>query len=541
VTEVTIRRDLKRLEDNKLLKRTFGGAVSLERTFNGSPSAGVETVSEPSLPETDALIITSIRTRDAHTLRERAIRQQIPLIAEGDPQKDAVYVGIDNYKVAYELGEWTGGYFRQHHPDKTICLLDIGLNLMPTTTLRSEGFLDGIAAAIGERITSISVDGGGTYNHAYHMATDALRLHPEINIIFGINDDSILAGIQAYYDLGRDSSMLVAVAIGGEGKTIFNTLMQQGPLKACMAMFPEVTGRLIIDTVLYLWQDNRTDFNVITPTELLTAENIQNYYIKQDNEWQFNHDALIASVERPWNDESLVTPATKNKHISFSITFRTHEWYQNLTRAMQARAQEVGAKFSVVDVNENIRAEVHELRRVIGKIAAAYVKEGDTIILDAGTTTVNMTQFLKQHRNITVITNSPDIFENLRANQDIQLILAGGEFDRQAQAFVGRNVYTLFEEMKVDKAFIIAGGLSASFGLSSVHRSEAEVRRYMIQAAREVVVLADHTVLDVDSDHQVTSLTRIDTLVTDMGILSSQKLAYAQLGLKLLIAGQVSP
>ena len=373
------------------------------------------------------------------------------------------------------------------------------------------------------------------------MAIDALRLHPEINIIFGINDDSILAGIQAHNDLGRDPSMLVAVAIGGEGKTIFNTLMQQGSLKACMAMFPEVTGRLIIDTILYLWQNDHHTFNIITPTKLVTADNIHQYYVKQDNEWQFNHDDLVASVQRPWEDAFLLSDEIKNKHISFSISYRTHEWYQNLTKAMQARAKDVGVKFSVVDVNDNLRAEVRELRRVIGKIAASYVKDGDTIILDAGTTTMHMSEFLKQHRNITVITNSPDIFQKLRANPDIQLILAGGEFDRQAQAFVGRNVHMLFEELKVDKAFIVAGGLSESFGLSSVHRSEAEVRRYMTQSAREVVVLADHTVMDVDSDFQVTRLDNIDTLVTDVGILSSQKLAYAQLGLKLLIAGQVTP
>ena len=540
VTEVTIRRDLKRLEENNLLKRTFGGAVSLDRNINRITSIPNDPIDEVALPSTDALIITSIRTRDAHTLRERAIRQGIPLIAEGDPQEGAVYLGIDNYKAAFALGEWAGGYFQQHFTGNAY-LLDIGLPTMSTTQLRSEGFQDGVATATERQITSLSIDGGGTYQSAYHLALDALRLHPEINILFGINDDSILAGIQAYNDLGRDPSLLIAVAIGGEGKTVFDTLMQQGPLKACMATFPEIAGQVAIDTVLYLWQSNRNDFEVITPTILITAENINQYYVKSRNKWTFANDSLLNKVEHPWHSETLVTEDIKNKHISFSITFRTHEWYQNLTTAMQARANEVGVQFSVVDANENIRAEIRELRRVIGKIAVSYINEGDTIILDAGTTTMNMTQFLKQHQNITVITNSPDIFEKLRHNQDIKLILAGGEFDHQAQAFIGRNVHSLFQELKVDKAFIVAGGLSASFGLSSRNSREAEVRRYMIHAAREVVVLADHTVLDIDSDVQVTALENIDTLVTDVGILPSQKLDYSQLGLKLLIAGQVSP
>lgn len=540
VTEVTIRRDLKRLEENNLIKRTFGGAVSLERINNTSPVLSEQLANHSSLPGADALIITSVRTRDAHTLRERAIRQKIPLIAEGNPQEGAVYLGIDNYEAGFSLGEWTGKYFRKHHRGKAH-LLDIGFPLMSSTTQRSTGFQAGLSSGIGEKIMPFSIDGKGSYNSAYHIALDALRIHPEINIIFGINDDSILAGIQAYNDLGRDASMLVAVTIGGEGNTVFDALTHQGSLKACMAMFPEIVGHLAIDTILYLWKGNRDDFDIITPTVLLTADNVEDYYVKNQNEWQFINSTLIDSLEYPWKSTANLAQHIKNKHISFSINFRTHEWYQNLAKAMQARAKDVSVGFSVVDVNENIRAEISELRRVVGKVAASYIEEGDTIILDAGTTTMNMTQFVKQHRNITVITNSPDVFEKLRSNPDIKLILAGGEFDYDAQAFVGRHVHMVFTEMRVDKAFIVAGGLSSSFGLSSIYANEAEVRRHMINAAREVVVLADHTVLGVDSDVQVTDIEKIDTLITDMGILPTQKLEYAQLGMKLLIAGQVPP
>ena len=122
---------------------------------------------------------------------------------------------------------------------------------------------------------------------------------PEINLIFGINDDSILAGMQAYHDLGRDKSMLIAVSIGAEGNTIFDALMGKGPLKACMAMFPEVVGRLAIDTVRHLWRANRNDFNVITPTALLTAENINEFYVKNENHWQFINEEIVKAVALP--------------------------------------------------------------------------------------------------------------------------------------------------------------------------------------------------------------------------------------------------
>ena len=537
VTEVTVRRDLKRLEEHNLLKRVFGGAVSIERSQYATQPFITPHVLKPSLPNADALIITTIDTRDAHTLRERAIRQNIPLVAEGNPQEGAVYLGIDNYATGYRLGKWSGDHFRNFLVGKPH-LLDIGYKSVSSTRQRSQGFLDGLSATIGEDVRTLSIDGKGWYNSAYHMALDALRLHPEINILFGINDDSILAGIQAYHDLGRDASMLLAVSIGGEGNTIFDALLDKGPLKACMAMFPEVVGHLAIDTIRYLWLGNRDDFQIVTPSALLTAENSGDFYEKRENDWQFVSGDIIESVKVPWTESVLKSAENGKKRISFSITFRTHEWYQNLTKAMHERAKAVKVDFSVVDVNEDIRQEIRELRRLIGKLAASYIKEGETVILDAGTTTMNMAQFLKGHRNITVITNSPDIFASLRPNPAIKLILTGGVFDRESQAFVGRQVHTLFQEMRVDKAFIIAGGFSSSFGLSSVFSNEADVRRFMINAAREVVVLADHTVLGIDSDVHVTGINDIDTLITDMGVLPTLRLEYAQQGKNIMVAGQ---
>lgn len=538
VTEVTVRRDLKRLEENKLLKRVFGGAVSLERSHYPAPQFVDRTPEAPALPNADALIMTTIDTRDAHTLRERAIRQDIPLIAEGNPQDGAVYLGIDNYQTGKQLGRWSANYLGQHF-SASARVLDIGVMSMSATRLRSKGFLDGLSAGLGGEAVALSIDGKGRYNSAYHMALDALRLHPEINLIFGINDDSILAGMQAYHDLGRDKSMLVAVSIGGEGNTIFDALKGKDPLKACMAMFPDVVGRLAIDTVRYLWRADRDDFNIITPTALLTADNINDYYVKNENDWQFVNEDIIRTVSLPWRRQDLRPIEARKRRISFSISFRTHEWYQNLAKAMHARAQAVGVEFSVVDVNEDIRQEIRELQRIIGKLAASYIREGETVILDAGTISLNMTQFLKQRQNITVITNSPDIFAGLRPNPAIKLILAGGAYDREAQAFAGRQVHALFQEMRVDKAFIGAEGFSSSFGLSAGNANVAEVRRSMIGAAREVVVLADHTLLGVDSDVHVTDIVNVDTLITDMGVLPSQRLEYAQSGSNILVAGQV--
>ncbi|MCL4875311.1 MAG: DeoR family transcriptional regulator [Anaerolineae bacterium] len=533
VTEVTIRRDLKRLEILNLIERTHGGAISLEKPLEQRRL--VEMEEETRSP--DALVLTPLQTRSAHTLREKALRNRIPLIAEGVPQEGAIYLGCDNYAGAYEMGIWAGEYFRQHCSG-TAQVLDISLNSLPNTRERSAGFIDGMHHVLGDEAHCISIDGQGLFNNVYQIATDALRLHPEVNVIFGINDDSVLGGIQAYLDLGRDPQSLVAVGFGGEGKTVFDALMRGGPLKACVAMFPEVVGRLAVDAAAYLWNGGTIETDILTPTVILTPDNISTYYTPSRHGWDFVPDSLNHRLRYPWLAS---VRRAHQKHLSFLIIYRTHEWYQNVTKAMQQRSAELGVAFSVVDMNEDIRAEIRELRRLIGKLAASYVNDGEKIILDSGSTTTFMAHFLKGYHNLSVITNSYDVFQQLRTEPGIHLTLTGGDFDPESQSFVGRSAQLLLQEIRADKAFIVAGGLSASFGLSSVNQQEAEVRRVMIRAAREVIVLADHTVLDVDSNVRVTGLDDVDTVITDAGVLSSQSFEFTQRGLKVLVAGRVVP
>ena len=94
----------------------------------------------------------------------------------------------------------------------------------------------------------------------------------------------------------------------------------------------------------------------------------------------------------------------------------------------------------------------------------------------------------------------------------------------------GRGAHLMLRDMRVDKAFIVAGGVSAGFGVSSVTLQEAEVRREMIQASREIIVLADHTVLQTESNYRVAALEQVDTLITDVGIRAAQSLGAVAVG-----------
>jgi DeoR/GlpR family transcriptional regulator of sugar metabolism len=524
VTEMTIRRDLERLEKQNLLERTHGGALS-KQTQQYVQKPDLETT------KTNALILAPVQNRAAHALKEKALRNNIPLLAESSSQAQAIYLGPDNYKAARELGQWTGKFVGKRFASPIV--LDVTHHDLANTRARSQGFIEGLKA-ICKTVKTISVDARGLYNEAYQLATDALRLHPDINVLFGVNDDSILGALQAYADLGRDPEQLVAVNVGGEGKTLLDVLQRGGPLKACAALFPETVGEQAVDGVVRIWsgEELRT---IETPSVLLTPETLHDYYKQTRNGWELKKNGVSKALSPS------ALRKVRGKHISFVIQYRTHEWYQNLAKAMGSRATEYGITFEAMDVQDNFEAEIMELRRLIGKLAAGYVADGETILLDAGTTTRSMAQFLHDKKNLTVITNSLEVFRELQGNAAISLKLVGGDFHASSQSLVGRGAHLFLQDIRADKAFIVAGGVSVSFGISSRNVEEAEVRRSMIASAREVIVLADHTVLEHDANVHVTGLENVDTLITDAGVLAAQSLALSQQGIKVVAAGKMMP
>lgn len=531
VTEVTVRRDLQRMEEREMLRRTHGGAVSHEF----APEPNTNTDVQPDNTDMDALIIAPVNNRAVHTLREKAIRDQIPFLAESSPQEGAIYLGCRNYEAGHALGVWTGKHIQAHFDFDPI-VLDITQQDLSNTRERSQGFIAGLKTVLGNEVERLSVDGKATYNQSYQVALDALRSEPRINLIFGINDDTVLAGIQAYTDLGYDLNCLLVVGIGGEGATIFNALANVDAFKACVALFPEIVGRLGVDAVSYLWDGYTLGDAIYTPHRLLTKDTLNEYYQRDGSRWHLRDEVITSLVDDAWLQKP---PTAPDKHLAFVIHYRTHEWYQNVARAMETRAKTLKIRFSARDMEDNLAAEIRDLRRLIGKHAAAYVNDGETIILDNGSTALYMAQFLAHHNNLTIITHSLAIFRKLHKRPNLKIMLTGGTYDPVNDALVGRGAHLLLNELRADKAFLVAGGLSDSFGLSSVTMQEAEVRRTMIHSSREVVVLADHTVLDTDANVSVAGLDVIDTLITDAGIAAAQKLNLVQRGIQVITAGGV--
>ena len=152
----------------------------------------------------------------------------------------------------------------------------------------------------------------------------------------------------------------------------------------------------------------------------------------------------------------------------------------------------------------------------IADLAADLVDEGDAIVIGAGTTTEEFARRLIRMKDLTVVTNSLLVAQVL-ARSAAEVVMTGGSLRGTTYALVGGTAEHSFEQVRVRRAFMSGNGLTVQRGLSTPNMHVAGVDQAIASAAQEVVVLADHTKLGVDTMFQTVPIGRIAPLVTDDG------------------------
>ena len=163
-----------------------------------------------------------------------------------------------------------------------------------------------------------------------------------------------------------------------------------------------------------------------------------------------------------------------------------------------------------------------EEKREIARKAAALVKEGDSIILDSGSTTTELARLLVGFKSLTVITNALNIAFILGENPGIELIVSGGEFKAPTLSLTGDMAAGTFKGLHVAKCFLATAGISPDMQLTYPGLSDLVVKSAMIRAADKVFLLADSSKLGESSFASLGRITLIDTLITDSRISSAQ-------------------
>jgi len=178
-------------------------------------------------------------------------------------------------------------------------------------------------------------------------------------------------------------------------------------------------------------------------------------------------------------------------------------------------------------------------KAAIGKLAATLVEDDNSLILDTGTTSMELAKYLCEKRNLTIILNDVEIAWYLEEHSDAKLILAGGSLRRGFHCCVGRSALELIRSLNVDKAFIGANGINLSTGmLSTPDMNQADVKRAMIDIASEAFLIADSSKLGNTSLANFADLGVFNCFITDWKISGSEKDLISNYGIDLMIAAE---
>lgn len=188
---------------------------------------------------------------------------------------------------------------------------------------------------------------------------------------------------------------------------------------------------------------------------------------------------------------------------------------------------------SLLAVEQRAHLQIAEKQR-IARAAAQLVSPGDTIIMDAGTTVVEMAPHLAGITPLTVVTNALNVALEVAAKTDARIILLGGNFSRESSSTLGSFGEQTLDELRVQKAFLGTQAFDLEHGLTDTTLEIAQIKRAMIKAARRVILLTDSSKLGHSGFIKVAPLTAMQTIITDDALKPETRSALEALGLEVI-------
>jgi DeoR family deoxyribose operon repressor len=269
------------------------------------------------------------------------------------------------------------------------------------------------------------------------------------------------------------------------------------------------------------------------------------------NEWLYEHYGGTMSDYKKIRWKSMIELLSKKEEVSVREIAQALEVSEMTVRRdlMDMESDRViqrthgGARLfnsaSLVGENyvigEQTQKNVQE-KSIIGLKAASMVKANETIFLDSGSTTPFIAKYIERELPITVLCytflNALEFYSRKNTN----LILSGGFFDRDSTVFHSSECYSFIKGIRADKAFISAAGVDSKLGLTTYFYFEADMKKLMIQSAKQIILVVDSTKFGKTSISHFADLDQVHTVITDSAIRESDATMLREKGIDLVIA-----
>ncbi|MGA8205514.1 MAG: DeoR/GlpR family DNA-binding transcription regulator [Woeseiaceae bacterium] len=180
--------------------------------------------------------------------------------------------------------------------------------------------------------------------------------------------------------------------------------------------------------------------------------------------------------------------------------------------------------------------ENREPKQRIGRAAAAMVADGETIILDSGSTTTEVAANLFGRQGVTVITNALNIALMLGGEPGFDVHMTGGHFKAPTLSLSGERSADYFRGLFAQKLFLATAAIDIESGLSYPSLSDIAVKRAMIDSAHCICLVADSSKIGARSFCVLGGLDQVDMLVTDDSISDKDRMAIESAGVEVIVA-----
>ncbi|WP_035053003.1 DeoR/GlpR family DNA-binding transcription regulator [Andreprevotia chitinilytica] len=157
-------------------------------------------------------------------------------------------------------------------------------------------------------------------------------------------------------------------------------------------------------------------------------------------------------------------------------------------------------------------------KAAIGRVAAEMINDGQVVILDGGTTAVQLARHLRADLKATIVTHSPSVAVELAQHPSVEVILIGGRLFKHSVVAVGVAALESLGHIRADLFFMGVTGVHAEAGLSTGDHEEAYMKRALMARAAETVVLASAEKINAASAYVIASLAEISGIITEHGV-----------------------
>jgi DeoR/GlpR family transcriptional regulator of sugar metabolism len=156
-----------------------------------------------------------------------------------------------------------------------------------------------------------------------------------------------------------------------------------------------------------------------------------------------------------------------------------------------------------------------EAKSAISKKAASMIRDGETVVIDTGTTALAVAEELKERNNLTILTSSLRVAWLLADRPNINLIVLGGVVRKGERSLVGELVENVFGNFFPDTFIMGVGGIDVECGFTDFNIDDVNVKRKAIKSSQRTIVVADESKIEKRAFAKIASINELDTLITN--------------------------